>query len=360
MGRVFYCTREEVQDAFDVKEASDRSAQIDSAIASASDDIDGWLNRHKHGVAPRLATRYFNWPDGSYSAPYRLWFDENELISATTFTSGGTVLVSNTDYYLEPVNSGPPYTYAEIVISGSAVLQPAVSGSSQHAISIVGKWGISDDQDPAGTLAAGVNASVTAWSVSDASLVGVGSVLLVDSERVLVTGRSALATGQTLVSGMNAQKNDQVVDVADGTQLHVGEILIIDSERMKILDIKGNNATVRRAVDGSTLAAHSLGATIYALRSLTVVRGALGTTAATHSGGAAVTKWLVPDLIRDLCRAEAITRVEQEFSAYGARVYSDEAERDSSGTEVVAGRGLTDLRKSCARKYKRKFRARAV
>jgi hypothetical protein len=64
--------------------------------------------------------------------------------------------------------------------------------------------------------------------------------------------------------------------------------------------------------------------------------------------------------VRDLCKAEAITRLEQEFSAYGSRVYSDEAERDSSGTEVVAGRGLTDLRKACARRYKRKFRKRAV
>jgi hypothetical protein len=73
-----------------------------------------------------------------------------------------------------------------------------------------------------------------------------------------------------------------------------------------------------------------------------------------------VTVWDVPSLIRDLCRAEAITTLEQEWSAYGARVYSDEAERDSSGTDVVAGRGLTDVRKQAARRYKRKFRVRAV
>src|SRR4030095_6029449 len=140
MGRVFYCTREEVQDAFDVKEAADRSAQIDSAIASASDDIDGWLNRHKHGVAPRTATRYFNWPANDYARSYRLWFDENELITATTFTAGGTLLTQNTDYYLEPVNSGPPYTYAEINLGGSAVFNTATSGTSQRAISVVGLW----------------------------------------------------------------------------------------------------------------------------------------------------------------------------------------------------------------------------
>ena len=356
MGRVFYSTREEVQDAFDVREAADRSAQIDSAIASASEDIDGWLNRHKHGLAPRIATRYFPWPQ-RFTQAYRLWLDENELISVSSLSSGGTVIASS-DYFLEPVNSGPPYTNIEIDLSSSASFQPG--DTSQRAIVISGTWGYSDDQKPAGLLAEALDASETAVDVTDGSLVGVGSLLLVDSERMLVTGRSALTTGQVLGSAMGVLKNDQTVDVVDGTQLHAGETILIDDERMKIVSISGNNATVKRAHDGSTLAAHSLGATIYAFRTLTVERGALGSTAATHLTAAPLTAWVVPDLVRDLCRAEAITRLEQEWSAYGARVYSDEAERDSSGTEVVSGRGLTDLSKSCARRYKRKFRKMAV
>lgn len=357
MGRVRYCTREEVQDAFDVREAAHRSAQIDAAIDSASDDIDGWLNRHKHGLAPRTATRFFDWPSRHFSAAWRLWFDENELVSVTTLTAGGTVIAA-TDFFLEPVNSGPPFTYLEIDLSSTASFS---SGDThQRAISILGVWGINNDQKAAGTLAEALDASETGVDVSDGTLVGVGSVVTVESERMLVTGRSGLATGQTLVSAMNALKNDQTVDVADGTQLKVGETILIDSERMKITDIVGNNATVVRAYDGSTLAAHSLGATINAFRTLTVERGALGTTAATHATATAVTTWDVPSLVRDLCKAAAITRLEQEWSAYGARVYSDEAERDSSGTEVVSGRGLTDLRKSCARRYKRKFRKRAI
>src|SRR3546814_4874178 len=101
MGRVFYTTRESVQDAFDVKEAAHRSAQIDEAIASASDDIDGWLNRHKHGLAPRNATRYFSWPSRNYAPAWRLWLDENTLVSVTSLTAGGTVIASG-DYFLEP------------------------------------------------------------------------------------------------------------------------------------------------------------------------------------------------------------------------------------------------------------------
>lgn len=358
MGRVFYCTRESVQDAFDTKEAAQRSAQIDEAIASASDDVDGWLNRHKHGLAPRVATRYFDWPRLDGGGATRLWFDENELVSATTVTAGGTVLVASTDYFLEPVNSGPPYTYLELNRNSQASFSN--SGTAQRAVSIVGTWGIGDDRKPAGTLTEALDASETDVDVSDASLVGVGSVLAVDSERMLVTGRSTLTTGQTLASDMLALNSDRTVDVQSGAALKVGETLLIDSERMRVVDIVGNNATVIRAYDGSVLATHALGATVYAYRTLTVERAALGSTAATHLTAAPVTTWAVPELVRDLTKALAITRLEQEWSAYGARVYSDEAERDSSGTEVVAGRGLTDLRKACARRYKRKFRKAAV
>lgn len=358
MGRVFYTTREEVQDAFDVREAAHRSAQIDSAIASSSDDVDGWLNRHKHGLAPVDATRYFPWPARNFSQPWRLWLDENELISLTSLTAGG-VVIPPADYFLEPVNSGPPFTNIEIDLSSNASFTN--SGTAQRAIEAVGLWGIGDDRKPAGALAAAVvSTSATAVDVTDSTLVGVGSMLIVDSERMLVTGKSALTTGQALGSDMIASKSDQTVDVADGTQLRVGELLLIDNERMRIVDITGNNATVIRAYDGSTLAAHTLGATVYAYRRLTVERGARGSTAATHLIGASATTWYVPDLVRDLTRAATITRLEQEWSAYGARVYSDEAERDSSGTEVVAGRGLTDLRRACARRYKRKFRKAAV
>ncbi len=359
MGRVFYCTREEVMDAFDVREAAHRFAQVDAAIASASDDIDGWLNRHKHGLAPRTATRYFDWPSSNYSSPYRLWFEENELVSATSFTAGGTALVENTDYYLEPVNSGPPYTYAEIILSGSGSFTN--SGTHQHALAVSGTWGIGNNQAAAGTLAAAiVSTSATTVDVSDATLVGIGSVLTVDSERMLVTGRSALTSGTTLNGALTASKADVSVTVTDGSVFHISETILVDSERMKIVDIAGNDLTVVRAYDGSTLAAHADLSTVYQYDRLTVTRGALGTTAATHLISTSVTTWEVPNLVHDLCKAEVITRLEQEWSAYGARVYSDEAERDSSGTEVVAGRGLTDIRKACARRYKRKFRKWAI
>jgi hypothetical protein len=358
MGRVWYCTREDVQDAFDVREAAHRSAQIDAAIAGAADEIDGWLKRHKHGLAPRTATRYFPWPRRDGGGGYRVWFDENELVSLTTFTAGGTAIAAS-DYFLEPVNSGPPYTYIEIDLDSTASLTN--SGTHQRALAFTGVWGINDDQKAAGALENAIaSTTATTVDVTNSVLVGVGSLITVDSERMIVTGKSALDTTQNLGSSMDALNSDRTVDVTDGTAFQVGETLLIDSERMRIVDIAGNNLTVVRAYDGSTLATHLANADIYAYRRLTVERGAQGTTAATHLDAASVTVWEVPDLVRQLNKATAISALEQEWSAYGARVYSDEAERDSSGTEVVSGRGLADIRKQCVRRYGRKFRKAAI
>src|SRR3546814_15641842 len=98
---------------------------------------------------------------------------------------------------------------------------------------------------------------------------------------MLVIQKQALDTTQNLASAMNALKNDQTVDASDGTLFFVGELILIDSERMRIVDITGNNLTVVRAYDGSTLAAHSLGADVYVYRRLTVERCAPGPPAAT-------------------------------------------------------------------------------
>lgn len=359
MGRVWYCTREEVQDAFDIREAAHRSAQIDDAISGASDDIDAWLKRHKHGLAPRIATRYFRWPKRDGGGATHLWFDENELIAPTSFTAGTTSLTLNTHYFLEPVNSGPPYTYAEINLDSSASFDN--SGTAQRAIAITGTWGISDEDRPGGALAAAVTTtSATTADITDGSAVGVGSVIRVGSERMIVTGKQPIDSAQNLAGDLDELDSDTGVSVADGSAFNAGEQILVGSERMRITAITGNTLTVVRAYDGSVLAAHTTGADVYVYRRLTVERGALGTTAATHLLGASVGVWRVPDLVRQLCKATAISNLEQEFSAYGARVYSDEAERDSSGTEVVAGRGLTDVRKQCFRRYARKFRKKAV
>lgn len=350
----WFCTREDVASALDIREAAHNAAQIDRAIESGSRSIEQLLKRKLHPVTD---TRYFRWPNGSGSPAWSLWLDENELISVTTLTAGGTAIAS-TDYFLEPVNSGPPYRWIELDLDSSSAFTN--TGTPQRAIAVTGVWGYWDEQEPAGALAEALDSSETGVDVTDASLIGVGDLLTVDSERMLVTDRAPLDTGQNLATNMTAAVNDQVVDVADGTQLHVGEVLIIESERMKVISITGNNATVLRAYDGTTLAAHTAPLDVYALRTLTVRRGAAGTTAATHSLAAAITKWVVPGTVKALGIAEAVNVIEQEVSAYGRRTGSDEAERDASGNENTSGMGLPDMRYQAKSAYGRKFRKRAV
>src|SRR5690606_34488219 len=126
------------------------------------------------------------------------------------------------------------------------------------------------------------------------------------TEHMVVTGRSMLDTGQNIGADLDASNSAVTVAVTDGTAFSAGETLLIGSERMLIVDVAGNNLIVKRAWDGSVLAAHTSGADIYASRTLTVERGALGTTAATHLDNAAVSRHVVPGAVRALAVAEAL------------------------------------------------------
>jgi hypothetical protein len=185
--------------------------------------------------------------------------------------------------------------------------------------------------------------------------VGVGSLLRIDGERVIVTGRANLDTGQTLGgTGLTTQNSAVTVTVQSGAVFAAGEAILIDGERMLVEDIAGNTLVVKRAWDGSTIAAHSVGATIYAPRTLTVQRGALGTTASTHLTAATVYRWDPPGPVRQLCVAEAVTDLMQGRSGYARTAGAGESERE------VAGRGINDLRSRVYTSHARKARTRAV
>jgi hypothetical protein len=133
----------------------------------------------------------------------------------------------------------------------------------------------------------------------------------------------------------------------------VGETITIDSERMRVLDIVSNNVLVRRAVDGSVLATHTSGVTVYAPRLLTVTRAHAGTTAATHLIAAVVYRNVPPALISELCVAEAQTLLGQESGGWQQTIGQGESEREATG------RQLKMLKTECERLYTRR-RAQAV
>lgn len=350
-----YTTRETVKRALDIGETARVNRNIDRAIESGARRIDGLCHRIFY---PRLETKYFDWPNDQGALPWRLWLDESDLISATTVTSGG-VTIPSTDYNLEPQRTGPPYTRLEVDTSTSSALS---SGStSQQSTAITGLWGYTNDEDNVGTSAEAMDASETGMDVDAATSaeVGVGSILRVDSERMLVTNRVQLSTGQTLTVALTAAKNDVTVSVANGTLFAADEIIKVDSESMLVVDITGNNLTVIRAYDGSVLAAHSIGATVYAPRTLTVTRGVFGTTAATHSSGATIYAWKPPMGVRQLNTTEAIHELMQEQTGW-FRTMSASSNFGGTARRAATMEAILDLRESVYQQYGRKARTRTI
>ncbi|MGW4856996.1 hypothetical protein ACWEPZ_37890, partial [Streptomyces sp. NPDC004288] len=246
---VWYATREEVKAELDVRETARSNARVDRVIEDASRAIEALCHRRFY---PVQATRYFDWPPRAGMTPWILRLDDKELISLTSLASGGVTIASG-DYLLEPVNSGPPFNRVEVNIGGDA----SFGGGStyQREIQISGLWGYRDTATTVGALAEILDASETGVDVDGATsaAVGVGSILRVDSERMLVTGREQLSTGQTLGgSGLTNVNNSVVVTVQSGTAFAAGEVILIDGERMRVDDIAGNTLIVTRAWDGST------------------------------------------------------------------------------------------------------------
>lgn len=326
----WYCSREEVKAALDVAETARSDARVDRAIGAASRLLEGpqQLNRRFY---PLVATLVFDWPATRHDdGRLRLWFVEHELISVTSLVWGG-VTVPADDYGLEPRNDGPPYTRLELDADSTA---NHAFTQAHRAITLAGVWGYSATTAPAGTLAEVLDASEVAVDVSDSAAVGVGHVIAVESERMIVTGKSMLTTGQTLQTPLAAAVSADLVAVTNGAAYTVGETILLDSERMRIVDIAGNNLVVKRAFDGTTLAAHT-GSTVFAPRTLTVERGALGTTAAGHSNGTAISRHLVPDPVRDLAVAESLVQLVAEAGGY-ARVTGGTDNRQQLDASALA------------------------
>lgn len=351
---VWYCSREEVKSALNSAETARNNLQVDRAIEAASRDVESLCHRKFY---PLIATRYFDWPNLSWSRPWRLWLDDNELISVTSLTSGGVVIPS-TDYFLEPQNDGPPYDSIEIDLSSSSSF---TSGSTfQRSVAVAGVFGYRDDSFSAGSLAASINGSAVELSVDDGSAFGVGDLIKVDDERMTVVARGNRTSGQTILASLSNLMNGTSVSVTNGAAFHPDEIIIVDSEKMRVVDVVGNSLIVIRAVDGSTLAAHTNGATIYVVGwSVTVARGALGTTAASHSNGATITKWIAPTPVHQLTIAMALDSVEQEKSGY-SRVIGSKGESGGSTVRDASGAAIANLRERVYQSHGRKARKYAV
>lgn len=343
-----YCWREDVKNGLDVVATSRYDTQIDREIAASSRFIDKEMRRTFY---PQLDTRTFDYLDHQYGLPWRLWLDSNELAAPPT-----QVLAAGVDITASVLarngrgDSSPPYTYLEVDLSTSAAF---MAGSTyQRAISVLGPFGFTLDEQAAGTVSALTSTTQATATVSNGSLIGVGAIVRADTERMIITGRSMTDSGQTSQQVLPAANNAVTVQAVDGTAMNAGEVIMIDAEKMLIDEIAGNNLIVKRPWDGSVLAAHDAGATIHVNRGVTLARGQLGTTAATHTAATPIATHAPPPPIRTLAVAETMARLGLERSGYSMAI--------TRGEMTKVGVGLPELWIQAKESYQRKIRVRTA
>ena len=343
MALPWYTSLEDVKSALDTAETARSNRQVSSAIDGAARRIEHLCHRIFY---PLVASYVLPHPDRNrLASSRRIWLGEHELatLDGAVVTIGGATVTG----YVGRPSGGPPFD--------SIVLPTGAAGSlSGLAPTISGTFaGCALESRPAGALGEALDSSEVAVDVTDAALPGIGDVIKIDSERMIVIGKSALTTGQTLQTNLTASLSNQSVAVTTGAAFFAGETITLDAERMLVLDITGNTLLVKRAWDGSTLAAHT-GSTIYAPRTLIVERGALGTTAAAHDTAAAITRHVPPAAITELNLAMAIDTMLQRDSGYARVVGSGEGQRNASG------RSLATLRDEIVATHGRRGRSWAV
>lgn len=342
-----YATREQLREALDVQESARRDRQLDRHLQSGARAVEGELHRRFY---PEKVVSFFDWPSRQYTRPWRLWLDQHEMISVEKLVAGGAEIAAG-DYLLYP-QDGPPFDRIEVDLSSSASFRAGVT--HQRAIEVHGLRGYRDDEESAGQLAASAGAASTSIDVSDAAAVGVGHILHAGDERMIVTDRRMIDTGQDLGDALAARADVTAVTVDDGDEFAPDQVILIGAERMQVVDIAGDQLVVRRAVEGTVLGTHGAGADVYASRRLTVRRGALGTTAASHSAGTPLTRHVPPAPVSNYNLALAINSMLQERAGYARTVGSAESEHEA------AGRGLRSARAEAWRAYARKARIRGV
>jgi hypothetical protein len=340
---VVYCTREQVQRALNLADVPRLNQRVDRALMAGARQIEGMLHRKFY---PTTATRYFDQPAGE-----TLWLNENELAAAPAqVLSGGAVMTAGSDFYLRPA-AGPPYRWLDVGYAGDVFWQS--QDTTQNAITITGDFGYPTDVTAMTTLSGAITSGSATATLTDSSIIGVGSLILVDSERMIVTEKGLAATGATLSADVAGAKGTTTITVAGGT-LYPGELIAIDAERLFVTAVAGSSVTVDRAVNASTLGAHTSGTAIYAPRTAFLARGRLGTSAASHANGATISAINAPSLVAEANLALAISNQEQALSAYARSIGSQDSER------TAGGQGVSSIMDDLYAAYGRKGRMRSV
>lgn len=339
-----YCTRESVQAMLQSADNPRRNQRIDHAILQASRDLEGLVHRRFY---PWTGTRLFDQPDGPI-----LFLDDWEIATSSdlTIVSGDDEMAS-TDFILRP-HSGPPYLWIEQNNAGRIGWQ---SGQTwQNAISITGTFHHPVRRTAAGATTDQLTSGAGVFTLGPSASIGVGSLLLLGTERMLVTEKSYTITGAELAADVPAGKGATVLTLDTPDAVEPGEQLMIGGERMIAEVVSGTTVVVTRGAAGGVLAAHTSGDAVLAPRQAQLHRGILGTTAAAHDAGTQIYLLQAPSLVQEAVTALAVTAVEQGSSAYARVVGSTDNQREAGG------RGAAALLERVYARYGRKVRTRAV
>ena len=326
MAEPTYATVEQIQAAADYKPTAFEADRLKRITDAASRRIEQRLHRQFYPTteAVTYTTPRLHKPQMADGTGFFLGRDLLSIASATS--DGTTQTVADIDLW--PGHYGSPFAWVEL--TGGTIV-------------ITGDWGYSNDTVVAGALDGAMSDTTgTAPKVTDSSLVGVGDLIVIDSERMVVTDKLQVDLAQNTTTTHTADTSDVTVGAADGSVIFAGETILVDAEEMLVQSISSNNLTVKRAWNGSVLAAHSSGADIFAPRTLTVERAATGSTAATHSDAAAITRNVAPGPIIDLCIAESLNTYEQETAGYARAIGSGETQREGRGFMLENARDQAD------------------
>ncbi len=339
--QIAYCTREMVQQELNFSATARLTARVDRAIRSGARQIERTLHRVFY---PTLATRSFDVPVGD-----TLWLYSDELAAAPDSIVSGAVTFTTDDFILHP--QSPPHRWIEINTSGRNYW--TAGPTSQRAVAITGSYGGSATELPAGTLASAISDSATTIDLQESEMAGVGDLIRIDAERMVVTNRSMISTGVTLTADAAASKSVAVLSVSDPSGLAEGELIQVGAERMFVEAILGDDLVVTRAEGGSGLFAHTAGSEVYAPRRLTVTRAVAGTTAATHAGSAPAYRNFPPPLVTAANVALAIAECQQASAGYSGSSGSGDSKRSTPGDLSVAaleraydGHGVTSRQRA--------------
>lgn len=356
-GSPVYCSREDVKTALDSQATAYNDSQIDRLISSATESVEGLTSRCFY---PQKDVRYWEWPNYQMGRSWRLWLDKNELLDFTAVVTGN-IPVTPDQFYLEPQQYGPPYSHIEFQLTSSYAF--GGGQTPQRSIAIYGTFGYTRATTAAGQLASALSTdTATSVDITNSALIGVGDMILLDTEYAQVTAKDYQTTDASLSANLAAQQNATSVAVSDGTAFATGETILVDAENMLIVGIAGNTLLLRRATNGSALASHTSSTTVYAPRTLTLIRGTLGTTASTYTIGQAVLRHAPPDMVRRLAVAETVYALQQEQGAY-ASIVQRARDLGANNSRIATSsmfHPIDELRDNVLTRYGRKVRLRAV